>query len=73
MSALLGMRVVSSLLARDVRDEFRVERNPIKKRRRGWLVVKHRIDRPGCYRVGDTLYMHPDLIARLQRVAPRPY
>ena len=63
---LKGMRVVSHPLAREVRDEWKVERNPIPKRRRQWRVVKHHIDRPGCYKVCDTFYMHPELIEKLR-------
>lgn len=62
---LAGMRVVSHPLARDVRDLWKVERHPIPKKRRNWRVVKHHIDRPGCYQVVDTFYMHPDLVEKL--------
>lgn len=62
---LNGMNIVSHPLAREVRDEWRVERHPIPKHRRGWRVVKHRIDRPGAYMVGTTIYMHPELVAQL--------
>lgn len=70
MNNLFGMRVVSHPLAREVRDEWKVEPWPIKKHRRGWRVVKHHIDRPGCYQVGDTLYMHPELVTKLRENVP---
>lgn len=65
---LNGMQIVPHQLAREVRDEWRVEKNPIQKRRRGWRVVKHRIDRPGAYQIGNVIYMHPDLFSELQRM-----
>lgn len=66
MSALLGLRIIPHLLARDIRTEFKVARWSVKnKRRKNWRVVRVEINRPGCWRVGDTLYMHPELIARL--------
>lgn len=64
---LHGLRIVSHNLASEVRDEWRVERHPTKKKRRNWRAVKHRIDRPCAYRVGDVIYMHPDLVAKLPR------
>lgn len=62
----MGLKIIPHALAREVRDEFRVERHPTAKRRRRWRVVKHHIDRPGCYQVGNVLYMHPELLARLK-------
>jgi hypothetical protein len=63
---MFGLQIVSAPQAREIRDEWRVERHPIKKRRRQWRVVKHRIDRPGAYQIGDVIYMHPDLIVKLK-------
>lgn len=63
---LNGVQIVSTPFAREVRDEWRVERHPIPKRRRQWRVVKHHIDKPGCYRSNDTLFMHPELFALLK-------
>jgi len=60
-----GIPIMVNELAREVRDEFKVERNPIPKRRRGWRVVKHHIDRPGCYQMGGTFVMHPEVYQRL--------
>ncbi len=64
------IKIVSHPLAREVRDEWKVEAHPTQKRRRGWRVVKHHIDRPGCYQVRDVLYMHPDLVAKLKEATP---
>jgi hypothetical protein len=66
VSALLGFRIVPATMARDRCVEFKLERWTSKaKRRKNWRVVRVEIDRPGCYQVGNTLYMHPELIARL--------
>ena len=67
MNMLLGLQIVYSPVAREVRTWFTVERTAIKKRRRGWRVVKHHIDRPGCYRMGNTLVMHPDVYAAINK------
>lgn len=67
---MFGVRVVAHPLAREVRDEWKVERHPIPKKRRQWRVVKHHIDRPGAYQIGNTIYMHPDLVAKLKEVTP---
>jgi hypothetical protein len=69
-SALHGIKIIPHPFAREVRDEWRVERHPIPKRRRQWRVVKHHIDRPGCLLMGGVFYMHPDLIAKLPRTTP---
>ena len=67
---LLGMNIVAHPLARDVRIEFKVMRWATrKKKRKNWRVMRIEINRPGCYQVGNTLYMHPDLIAKLPREA----
>lgn len=65
---LLGLKIVPHKLARDVRTEFRVERcGPVWKRRKRYIVRRVEINRPGCYQMGDTLFMHPELIAKLPR------
>ena len=63
-----GMKIVPHMLAREVRTEFKVARWPLRKKRRNWMVRRIDIDRPGCLRVGDTIYMHPELIAKLPRL-----
>ena len=60
-----GMNIVPHPLAREVRDEFRVERAPGRPRRRRWVVKAHRIDRPCAFVMGGTVFMHPDLVAKL--------
>ena len=67
---IYGLDVVSAPMAREVRTEWRIERNPRKKRRRNWLVVKHQIDRPAMYRSGNTLFVHPELLAKLKDAVP---
>lgn len=64
---LNGLDIVAHPLALDVRDEWRVEPWPRRKRRRGWRVVKHRTERPGAYRIGNTIYAHPEIIATLRK------
>lgn len=66
--SLYGMNVVSQPLAVDRRME--VQRHPIKKRRRQWRVV--RVERPGCWQIGNTFYMHPELIEKLRAQAREP-
>lgn len=66
MSTLFGLDIVPQPRAVRVTFEHRVERHPTKKRRRNWRVVKHRIEKPCAYQVGRTVYMHPDLIAKLR-------
>ena len=61
-----GLKIVPHQLAREVRDEWRVEKHPTQKRRRQWRVVKHHIDRPGAYKMGSTIYMHPELVDLLR-------
>lgn len=69
LSHLLGLKVVSSPYAREIRDEYRVERVPIPKRRRRWRVVKHHIDRPCAYILtGGTAVLHPELLAALRNI-----
>lgn len=67
---MYGLRIVAHPLAREVRDEWRVEAMPIRKRRNNWRVVKHRIDRPGMYQVGNTIYAHPEIVEQLRRAVP---
>lgn len=69
---LLGMKIVAHPLARDKRTEFKVTRWMTRdKKRKNWRVMRVEIDRPGCWQCGDTLYMHPELIAKLPKAAPQ--
>jgi hypothetical protein len=62
--SLFGIKVVSSPYA--ATRALRVERVPIKKRRRNWRLVWR--TEPGVYMIGDDmLVMHPNLIARLPK------
>lgn len=65
MKGLNGLTVVPHELAREVRDVFEVERAPGRPRRRRWIVVKRRIDRPCALIVGSVVYVHPELMQRL--------
>ena len=58
MGQLHGLRIVAHPLATQI--VYRVQRHPTRKRRRKWRVV--RLQEPGCWQVGQTLYMHPVLI-----------
>lgn len=64
---MLGLKIVEHPLALEVRTEWK-EAMPIAKRRRKWRVVKRRIERPGAYQVCATVYMHPELFAKLRTV-----
>ena len=67
---LLGMKIVPHPLAREVRTEFKVKRHATRdKKRKNWRVLQVEINRPGCYQVGNVLYMHPELIAKLPSAA----
>lgn len=70
MNTLAGLKIVPHPLARDVRTEFKVERTgaPNRKRKR-YFVKRIEINRPGCWQVGDTLYMHPELVSKLRKAA----
>lgn len=62
-----GMKIVPHELARDVRTEFKAVTWATRdKKRRNWRVMRLEINRPGCWQVGDTFYMHPELIAKLK-------
>ena len=70
MNSLLGLKSAPTPMARDKRTEFRVVRwSTRRKKRKNWRVLRVEIDLPSCWQVGDTLYMHPDLIAKLPRAA----
>lgn len=67
---MFGLKIVPHFLAREIRDEYRMERSAIPKRRKAWRVIKHRIDRPCAFQAGNTIYMHPDLVAKLPKGPP---
>ena len=71
---MLGLKIVPNTLARDVRTEFKVARcEPYNRKRKRYYVQRIEINRAGCWRVGDTLYMHPELIAAMPEQKPNPY
>lgn len=57
-----GMNVVPHPLAIQV--VHKVQRHPIRKRRRNWRVVRE--EQPGCWVSGTTFFMHPVLVERLK-------
>lgn len=64
---LNGMSVVPHSLARDIRTEFKVTTWATRdKKRKNYRVMRLEINRPGCWQIGNTLYMHPELIAKLK-------
>ena len=69
--ALLGLKIVSHPLARDVRTEFKVACCGPRRKRGRYCVKRIEINRPGCVQVDDTLYMHPELVAKLRAGEPK--
>ena len=63
---MFGLDIVSHPLAREVRDEWKVEAHPIRKHRRNWQVVKHHVDRPCAVQVGNTIYAHPTIVEQMK-------
>lgn len=67
---MFGMGILVSPLARETRTEFKVTtwatRN---KKRKNWRVLRVEINRPGMYRMGNTLVMHPDVYEKLRAAA----
>lgn len=60
---MLGVSVSQSLLA--VKQEGKVQKHPIPKRRRGWRVV--RVSVPCAYQMGDRLVVHPTIYEQMKR------
>lgn len=63
---IAGIKVYRHVLAVEVCYEWRIERHPIRKHRRQWRVVKHRIERPGAFQICNSIYMHPELFGKLK-------
>lgn len=63
---LLGMRVIPHPLAEKVERVARITRNPVKKRRRGWLLRYETVRTPCAFIIGKTVYMHPAAVAKLR-------
>ena len=64
--SLFGISIVSHPLALSVRNVFTVEKTPIRKRRRGWRVIKTKVETPGAYQIGGTIYAHPSIVQKLK-------
>jgi len=74
MHTVMGLKIVPHPLAREVRTEFKVTRWATRdKKRKNWRVMRIEINRPSCIKVGDVLYMHPDLVSKLPKQQPNPY
>jgi len=71
LNSLLGVvRIVSSPLAMTYRQWHEVRPWPIRKRRRGYRVVRCEESKPGAYQLGDgTMVLHPTLYAQLVKEA----
>jgi len=69
----MGLNIVPHPLAREIRTEFKVSRWATRdKKRKCWRVMRVEVNRPCALKVGNTLFMHPDLIAHLpQQIANR--
>jgi hypothetical protein len=62
--SMFGLNIVPSIMAREIRTTFKVSRWPGRsKKRNGWRVERVEINRPGAWQAGNTIYMHPELIA----------
>lgn len=67
-----GLTIVPHTLAREVRTEYRVTRWAAghDKKRKNWRVMRVEINRPGAYQIGNTIYMHPELVEKLRALPP---
>ena len=69
---LNGISIVPHMFAREVRTEYRVTRWMAgkDKKRKNWRVMRVEINRPGAYQIGNTIYMHPELVEKLKASTP---
>ena len=62
-----GIRIQESIHAVSVKHTFRVEPWPMRKRRKGWRVVKYTTQTPSAYMIGGhTVVAHPSIVAKLK-------
>lgn len=66
MITLYGVRVFVNPLCVTIKVHHEVHRHPIKKRRRGWDVVRIETREPAVYKTPMGLVAHPAAIARLR-------
>jgi len=59
---LFDISIVSHPLALSVKYVFSVEKTAIRKRRRGWRVIKTKVETPCAYQIGGTMYAHPSVV-----------
>lgn len=63
-----GLRIVSTPLAVDVHTEFRVSRcGPYDRKRKRYFVERIEIRKPGRWKAGNVLYVHPKLVEQLKQ------
>lgn len=61
-----GMQILVNPLAMECRTVYRVQPVGIRKRRRGYRVVREEIRRPGAWKMGSTLVVHPDIFEKIK-------
>lgn len=64
-TSIFGINVTTSDFCRRQVVEFKVEPWPIKKKRRGWRVVRHERTEDCAYMVSGALVMHPRLLEKM--------
>ncbi len=60
------VNIVQHILAREYRYEYCLRR--LNKKRKNWRVVRVEFSKPGAYQIGNTIYMHPELYAKLEGI-----
>lgn len=70
MSTFNGLHIIQTTLCVETRTEFKVSRWMTRdKKRKNWRVLRIDHRKPCAYQAGNTLYMHPELFAKLKDVA----
>ena len=63
-----GLHIVATEMAVDVKVEYRVSRcGPYDRKRKRYYVERVETRKPGCWKAGDVLYMHPTRVERLKQ------
>lgn len=70
MNTLLGLRVVESPMAYTWNVWHEVHALPIRKRRRGYRVVRCEKREPAMLQFGDVVYVPPEAMAQLRKATP---
>lgn len=66
---VFGVNVYESPYAVTVRVTHGIERNPIKKRRRNWRVVRNEHHDPAMFKTAQGFIVHPALMKKLKQAA----